>query len=330
MKDYGVSVLEQYEMEVFSTRRIRGAVLCDTDRGVFLLKETRVAKGRLPVLLSVYELLGENGLELADAPLANREGEYVSCAEDGTFYMVKRWFCGRECDIRREAELLEGVRLLANLHRILRFPGRSDAEAEKRESLKEEYERHNRELRKVRSFVRKRSVKGEFETVFLQGFEKMYLPASLAAKRLEGEGIAQLYEEFQREGTFIHGDYNYHNLMICPQGMAVTGFERTHQDVQMADFYYFLRKTMEKYHYDERLGYRMMRAYDDVLTLDRPKRDYLAVRLAYPEKFWKIVNMYYHSNKAWIPAKNVEKLRNSIAQSEEKRRFLENLFSFSI
>ena len=39
MKDYGISVLEQYQMEVNSTHRIRGAVLCDTDRGLFLLKE---------------------------------------------------------------------------------------------------------------------------------------------------------------------------------------------------------------------------------------------------------------------------------------------------
>lgn len=330
MKDYGVSVLEQYEMEVFSTRRIRGAVLCDTDRGIFLLKETHVAKGRLPVLLKIYALFEEKGEWLVDTPLANREGAYVSCAEDGSSYMVKRWFPGRECDIRREAELLEGVRLLAGLHRLMRFRDPSETEEGNQETLKEEYERHNRELRKVRSFVRKRSVKGEFETVFLRGFEKMYLSAASAANALSGEGIQTLYDELQREGTFIHGDYNYHNLLVSPRGMAVTGFERTHREIQMADFYYFLRKTMEKCRYDERLGYRMMRAYDEVLTLDKAKRDYLAVRLAYPEKFWKIVNMYYHSNKAWIPAKNVEKLQNAIAQSEEKRRFLENLFSFHV
>jgi len=42
--------------------------------------------------------------------------------------------------------------------------------------------------------------------------------------------------------------------------------------------------------------------------------------LAYPEKFWKITNSYYHSGKAWIPAKNVEKLSLSVAQTEEKKR----------
>lgn len=51
--------------------------------------------------------------------------------------------------------------------------------------------------------------------------------------------------------------------------MAVTGFEHAHRDVQMEDLYYFLRKCMEKHHYDERLGYRMMRAYDSVNNLGK-------------------------------------------------------------
>jgi hypothetical protein len=98
----------------------------------------------------------------------------------------------------------------------------------------------------------------------------------------------------------------------------------------MEDLYYFLRKCMEKHHYDERLGYRMMRAYDSVNKLGKKERDYLAIRLAYPEKFWKITNSYYHSGKAWIPAKNVEKLSLSVAQTEEKKRFLRNLFAFQV
>ena len=33
MKDYGISVLTQYQMEVFGTHKVRGAILCDTDKG---------------------------------------------------------------------------------------------------------------------------------------------------------------------------------------------------------------------------------------------------------------------------------------------------------
>lgn len=331
MKDYGISVLEQYEMEVYSTRRTRGAVLCDTDQGLFLLKEAYAADGRLPVLTGLYGLLNENGFPLVDTPFANKEGEYVTAAEDGTVYMLKRWFIGRECDIRKEADLLEGVRHLARLHKVMRMPECIEGDGKKpAEKLEEEYRRHNRELRKVRAFIRKRSVKGEFETAFLQSFEGMYRWAEEAADRLEKSEVGILYQEAKANGTMVHGDYNYHNLLFCQQGIAVTGFERAHRDIQLADFYYFLRKTLEKHRYDERLGYRMLRAYDSEITLGKAQRDYLAVRLAYPEKFWKTANLYYHSNKAWIPAKNMEKLQTAITQNEEKKRFLANIFAFHV
>ena len=149
-------------------------------------------------------------------------------------------------------------------------------------------------------------------------------------KILENMDLDSVFKEAEAENHMVHGDYNYHNLLVCQEGMAVTGFEHAHRDVQMEDLYYFLRKCMEKHHYDERLGYRMMRAYDSVNNLGKKERDYLAIRLAYPEKFWKITNSYYHSGKAWIPAKNVEKLSLSVAQTEEKKRFLRNLFAFQI
>lgn len=328
MKDYGISVLEQYQMEVYSTRRIRGAVLCDTDKGLFLLKEADGTRGRLPVLVGLYEQLNKSGFGMVDTPLANKEGEYLSQAEDGTIYIVKRWFAGRECDVRREGELLEASRHLARLHQVMTVP--EGLEFGERENLTEEYRRHNRELRKVREFVRKRSVKGEFESAFLRAFEPMYAQALAVSERQKDSGYERLLEAAARNNTVVHGDYNYHNILICSQGIAVTNFEHAHRDVQLADLYYFLRKTLEKHHFDERLGAKLLAAYDSVNTLSQEQSEYLALRLAYPEKFWKIANTYYHSNKAWIPEKNVEKLKLSIMQMEEKKKFLANIFAFHL
>lgn len=87
---------------------------------------------------------------------------------------------------------------------------------------------------------------------------------------------------------------------------------------------------MEKHHFDERLGAKMVDAYSSVNALSAEQVEYLALRIAYPEKFWKIANTYYHSNKAWIPEKNVEKLKLSIMQMEEKKKFLANIFAFHL
>ena len=83
---------------------------------------------------------------------------------------------------------------------------------------------------------------------------------------------------------------------------------------------------MEKHKWDAELGKRILDVYHAVKPLDEAEREYLALKLLYPEKFWKTASTYYHSNKAWIPEKNVEKLRLTIIQSEEKKRFLEEVF----
>lgn len=44
MREYEMEVLEKYELEVNSTRRIRGAFYCDTKEGTMLLKETKISE----------------------------------------------------------------------------------------------------------------------------------------------------------------------------------------------------------------------------------------------------------------------------------------------
>ena len=50
MKDFETDVLEQYHIEVKGTRKTRGAILCDTDRGMLLLKELTFSEKRVPLL----------------------------------------------------------------------------------------------------------------------------------------------------------------------------------------------------------------------------------------------------------------------------------------
>ena len=50
MREYELEVLEQYDLEVISTRKIRGAFFCDTNEGTMLLKETKISDRRALLL----------------------------------------------------------------------------------------------------------------------------------------------------------------------------------------------------------------------------------------------------------------------------------------
>lgn len=328
MQDYELSILEQYPVNVKSTRKTRGAFFCDTDQGFLLLREAGVSKKRIPALHELYCSLEEQGYTRVDQLVANEQGEYISTSEEGKNYLLKRWFRGRECDIRKSRELLEAVANLAHLHRFMDAPVESYVPEGGR--MEEEYSSHNRELKKVRKFMRNQSPKGEFELEFLKCFDGVFQWAEAAVEEISHSDYEKLYEESIQRGTMTHGDYNYHNLLVTEEGLATTCFEKCKKDIQMEDLYYFLRKTMEKHGWNCRLGEHMLDAYSAIRPVSPAETEYLKLRFIYPEKFWKLADSYYRSNKAWIPVKNVEKLKAVIMQHEEKKRFLENIFSFHL
>lgn len=331
MQDYEEYIEEHYDLEVNSARRVRGAVLYDTEQGPYLLKEVSGAESRISVLNELYKHVEEQGYGGVDRIIPDREGNLVSCLEDGERFLLKKWFQGRECEVRRASDILEASGNLAKLHSVMQkaLPG----EVVVAEPLQDTYLKHDRELKKVRKFIRKQSPKGEFEFAFLKCFDQMYQWADAAEEILRSSGYRRLYEQSVSDHCMIHGEYNYHNVLMkreTEEVEATTNFDKFKRDVQVEDLYYFLRKVMEKHGWKERLGDNVLNAYSAIKPLTEEEVEYVKLRLAYPEKFWKIASAYYHSNKAWISAKSIEKLKLSIRQTSEKKRFLEQVFDFHL
>ena len=57
------------------------------------------------------------------------------------------------------------------------------------------------------------------------------------------------------------------------------------------------------------MAYRLVDEYDRLKPLEDDDIDMLVTLLSFPEKFWKIINQYYNAGKAWVPAKNIDKLK---------------------
>ena len=70
---------------------------------------------------------------------------------------------------------------------------------------------------------------------------------------------------------------------------------------------------------------RLIDIYARERTISREERQMLSVILLFPEKFWKVMNYYFNSNKAWIPPKTKEKLEKVVQQNEKRQKFLETL-----
>lgn len=382
MNDRAVSLLDQYEIEVAGTRKGRGAILCDTDRGTLIFKEYAGSPQHLRVQDRLLRTIDKKGLVEAEQLLSTKEGEFFVKDHDGISYILKTYREGRECNIREPEECLAAIRQLAKLHlstqegltsepwdgrkspmseRLQEMPPKDatailDAEMEpddvnamsdvspERERLEAEdnavrrneieaelspidimaeYEKRNRELRRIRKFLLGRSQKTWFEISLLGCFDQFYDQAREAQ-----EGWKAYQNAAQREDrlAYCHGDYQYHNILLDQKTWYLINFERCIKDDPVRDLHLLLRKLLEKSGWSAQLGEKLLREYERIRPLSAISRIDLYYRLSYPEKFWKIANFYYNSGKAWIPGKNLEKLEKLLSQETEKKAFLETVF----
>lgn len=324
MNDRAVALLEQYDVEILRTRKGRGVILCDTDKGLLVFKEYEGNEAKLALIDRLLSRIREQGKVLAEELVPTREGALCVRENDGTAYILKTCGEGHECNIYDRGECREAVRALAWLHQCMVLPAQEDCPALQQFSPLQEYEKHNREFVKIQRFLRKKSQKTMFEYGLLNCFDYFIEQA-----REVTEGW-RTYEEHmpgkQEEYTYCHGDYQYHNILCGEQGMCVVNFERCARDRQIRDLYLLMRKLLEKTDWPVALGQELLAAYERITPISAYAYIDLYYRLSYPEKFWKIVNFYYNSGKAWIPQRNQEKLDKLLAQEQQKKHFLENVF----
>ena len=122
-----------------------------------------------------------------------------------------------------------------------------------------------------------------------------------------------------------HGDYSYHNICFQAGAPVIINFEKMNRNYGICDLYHIMRKIMEKYDWDIKLGHKILTEYDKVRTLREAELELLPILFSFPEKFWKILNGYYNSNKAWLPAKNLEKLCRVTEQNVKRLEFIKTI-----
>lgn len=328
MNEKSLKLLEQYEIEVLSTRRGRGSYICETNHGKLLFTGCGSSEKKMAFVNRLLETMKNGGYRFTDIAHPNKEGNLLTADRDEGNCVLKDWYEGRECDAKSFTDIEQALRRIARLHGLMYLP--PDEEnggcSYLGEDLQSEMERHNRELRKVYSFMRRRRQKNSFEILFLNCFQMFYEQAQEAQTQLSGSGYQALRKEAVARGSICHGNFNYHNVWFVGKGQVfISNFERCRYDVQTADLYHLLRKIMEKQDWSKYMGHRMISVYDHERAMTKAEQDYLRIRLRYPEKFWKLANQYYNHNKAWVPEKNVEKLQTLIQQQNHRNSFLKTL-----
>lgn len=373
MEDKYEEVLAQYPIQYKSKRRIRGAVLLETEDGLRLLRTYNGHRNHLAIEEQIKKYLVEQGYPYVDLAVANGQGELLSRDGLGGHWIMRRWYAGKECDIRDAKEVCQAAAHLAKLHQMLVIPENFLTEEEKaldttqdgnsaenrvdtaqdgnlagnqtdtvqggraagtqpvphsaQRRLEQVYfAKRNRELKRIHSYIRKKRRKNEMELGLLNAFS-YYYEQGCEAERIDAEEdvYRSLYQQALQQRQYIHGSYNYHNLLIQGKRIATTNFENAKIGIQVMDLYGFLRKVMEKNGWQCDLGSQILDVYRQNRALSDLECKLLYTFLLYPEKYWKQCNFYYNGKKSWMSVKNYDKLLRLQAQEQDRRQFLETI-----
>ncbi|MDD6194310.1 MAG: hypothetical protein PUB19_05365 [Lachnospiraceae bacterium] len=320
----GEQLLSEYDLSVDNVSKGRGSLLIYSGKQTFMLKEFHGSKDKAKALAKVLqELAGWDGEN--ETLVATKDGEYLVREEGGPSYLLKTYHGGRECDVKNPLEVLEGVRKLGELHITLRELSVEQEEVfyAPEHSLPRELYRHNREMRNLKNYIRKKKRKNAFEERYEEVYEIFYNQAMQVEKLIQEDG-AFLEES---GGYLCHGDFHHHNVVDCGHRSVILHYDNMRLDSQMSDLAKYVRKVLEKNHWNKELGMEIISTYERVRKPEREEWTELCLRLSYPEKFWKIANHYNNNKKAWASKRDGEKLMQIIAQEEARQEFLMRLYN---
>lgn len=329
MEEKYIDLLEQYDLNIYRTSRVKGACLLETGQGLKLFGSCRMSEGRAEFEQKVKLALKEKGFGNTDCYVRTRAGELLVQGPYGETFLMRDWFDGEECNVHKPEQVSAAVKTLARLHLSMKQVNLTEEEKGFciQPKVTEQFVKRNKELRRVRTYIRDKKQKNSFESIYLSQFAKLYEQAEQATASLDAAKYQEYYDKAVAEGRMFHGNYTHHSvLMLSEDETAVISFEKAGLGIQIHDFYLFFRKLMEKSDWNVSFGYDMINAYDSVRSIPEEEQELLFVLLWYPEKFWKIANHYYNNRKTWIPQKNMQKLVLTMEQAEQKLECLKELF----
>lgn len=337
MNDWGKSVLEQYDLEVVSTSRGRGSLLCETNQGFKQLVECSWGISRLPMEAYILRFLKEEGGQLVDAYVTTKEGKLYAENSQQVRYVLKDWFHASECSVSSGIELGMAVRTLAKVHALLRqFPAYQKENMEEKEDwnvllwkggyLPDEYMRRNNELRRVRTYIRNKKKKSDFERDIYDHISDIIAQGEEAKKLLEEADYKSLYDQALEQKYLCHGSCSQHNILIRDGKVAMVNFQKSQILPQVTDLYLFMRKVLEKNHYSAKIGSMMMEDYMRIMPLSENEQGVLKAMFVFPEKYWKQMNYYLNNSKTWISPRSMEKLERATRQLAARAEFVSSVF----
>ena len=317
----------QFDVKIEVIKANRGVYYLKTNKGERCLKKINYGPQKLMFVYGAKEYLIQNGFENVDRYFLNIDGEpYALVNED--LYTLSEWLEGRECDFHNIEEVKLAAKTLAKMHEASK--GYDPPENSK---LKSDLGRwphlmakRIKSLDKMRDMSRKKNIKSDFDLLYIKSMEFYKEIGKEALKTLEESSYYDLCAIAEKEKSFCHHDYTYHNIILNDQNdVHVIDFDYCKREIRTFDISNFMIKVLKRVDWDINFAKAILDAYNSVSPLSEDEYKVLYAYLQFPQRYWRLANRYYYNEVNWGQNTFSKKLQNII---DEKDKFLAFLDKF--
>jgi CotS family spore coat protein len=288
-QEYGIHVLKQ--------ARVRDVFQIYTqDHGVLCLKSYAISEPEMRMIVQIILHLAENGFSHGPRIVFTHSGS-PWITRDEVHYMLTNWVIGGNPDFGERKLFKKAIRLLARFHAIAQsFPSEHIAEA------RIKYHNLQNRITASRDLLAEQREMGRFVSM-----------CNKALKHLDNPMVAMALTKEQDEMAFVHGDFNYPNLVMDTSGtMHMIDFDNTSLHVRMEDFSHILHRN---YAWQGKEICRWIEYYDRKRPLSNEDLHILYTLLLVPYPIIRAVKS--HNRKALVkmalPTKNqIRKYRREL------------------
>lgn len=196
MSEKGNGIICRYDFIVNKTGRAKGATLLDTDKGYYLLREFKGTKKHLEFEEDLLNRLSENESIKVEQIVRDSDGNLINESDDGRKYVMHKWCASKDLEQKDTMLLIKAAGVLGKLHLLMnemaydmKYLNECFNIQESYRQLKPEFDKHNKEMKRTRTFIRDKRRKNEFELLILSSFDKFYQDGIEVEEQMHNERI---------------------------------------------------------------------------------------------------------------------------------------------
>jgi len=320
------NIAEAFGLKLNDYKKIRSSYRCVTDEGIKEIKKVDFPKVKIHLAYETQEFLIKKGFANVDILGVTNIGEpFYKNEIDDAYYIVRNWISKKELTLDQDEDVRLATETLAKLHKVAKGFEVSPKAHIRNElgNLEDTYYRRTKELSKIRNKLNRNIGWDKFDNLFFKNFDDYYEKALDSLDTLAESNYYELCEKANREKSFCHHEYAYHNIVFDhADKLIVRDFENTCYDIRVYDLANLIKRYMRKVGWDVRKTKRILDIYNKENTISKEEIKILYSMLAFPQKFWRIVNRHYNKRRVLVDINNQNQLKSVINQKKEHDKYI--------